>query len=64
MKSNYGKPARIGYTKAYGEAYDKAFMSEEERILRWKREMGELPELSEEQFNEYINEIRKETKRP
>lgn len=56
MKSEYGLPANSGATKQC--------VSEEERILRWKWANGELPELSLEQFTEYVREIREHTGKP
>jgi len=54
-KSDYGKPATVGGGKPNG-------MSDEEWTIRWKRAMGELPELTDEQFNDYIIKIRKALK--
>ena len=56
MKSDYRLPANSGATKQC--------VSEEERILRWKWANKELPELTEEQFAEYITEVRIKTGKP
>ncbi len=40
------------------------YISEEERILRWKYANKELPELSLEQFVEYIKAVRIKTGKP
>jgi hypothetical protein len=56
MKSDYGVSAMSSGTKMQ--------ISPEEYTLRCKKAWGELPELSDEQFNEYIKEIRIKTGKP
>lgn len=55
-KSDNGVPARSDGTKMQ--------ISQEEYILRQKKAWGELPELTDEQFNEYIKAIREKTGKP
>ena len=55
-KSDCGLPANSGSTKMQ--------ISQEEYIVRQKRAWGELTEMTDEQFNEYIKAIREKTGRP
>lgn len=47
-----------------GDTPRPTLVSEEERIVRWKYAMGELPGVSEEDLNKRIEEIRYRTGKP
>ena len=47
-----------------GDKQRPCLVSEEERLLRWKYGMGELPGMTEKELLSRINQIRKETKKP